>query len=86
MRIREKEGLYHHIQHTLQQQIQHHQIPDESRYEAGYLQNTLAILITDGYDFYLFDDIFKETEYLLPRKFKSDNNKKPTLKVGFSYP
>ena len=47
----------------------------------GYLQNTLAILITDGYDFYLFDDIFKETEYLLPRKFKSDNNKKPTLKI-----
>lgn len=47
----------------------------------GYLQNTLAILITDGYDFYLFDDIFKETEYLLPRRFKSSNNKKPTLKI-----
>lgn len=47
----------------------------------GYLQNDLAILITDGYDFYIFDDIFKETEYQLPRKYKSSLNKNPTLKI-----
>lgn len=47
----------------------------------GYLQNTLAIFATDGYDFYIFDDFLKETEYLLPRKFKSINNKRPALKV-----
>jgi hypothetical protein len=47
----------------------------------GYLQNDLAILITDGYDFYIFDDILKETEYKLPKKYKSNLNKKPMLKV-----
>ena len=38
-------------------------------------------MITDGYDFYVFDDIFKETQYLLPFRFKSNINKRPTLKV-----
>ena len=47
----------------------------------GYLQNNLAIFATDGYDFYIFDDLLKETKYLLPRKFKSPNNKRPALKV-----
>ena len=40
-----------------------------------------AILLTDGYDFYLFDDFLKATEYRLPFKFKSSNNPRPTLKV-----
>lgn len=47
----------------------------------GYLQNDLAILITDGYDFYIFDDIFKETLYCLPLRYRSSLNKKPMLKV-----
>ena len=47
----------------------------------GYLQNNLAIFATDGYVFYLFDDLLKETSYLLPRKFKGPNNKRPALKV-----
>lgn len=47
----------------------------------GYLQNTLAIFATDGYDFYIFDDLLKETEYLLPRRFKSKNNKRPAIKI-----
>lgn len=47
----------------------------------GYLQNNLAIFATDGYDFYIFDDLLKETKYLLPRKFKSPNNKRPALKI-----
>lgn len=47
----------------------------------GYLQNSLAIFATDGYDFYIFDDLLKETEYLLPRKFKAKNNPRPALKI-----
>lgn len=47
----------------------------------GYLQNSLAIFATDGYSFYIFDDLLKETKYLLPRKFKGPNNKRPALKV-----
>ena len=47
----------------------------------GYLQNNLAIFATDGYVFYLFDDLLKETSYLLPKKFKGPNNKRPALKV-----
>ncbi len=47
----------------------------------GYLQNNLAIFATDGYDFYIFDDLLKETKYLLPRKFKAPNNKRPALKI-----
>jgi hypothetical protein len=47
----------------------------------GYLQNNLAIFATDGYDFYIFDDLLKETKYLLPKKFKAPNNKRPALKV-----
>ena len=47
----------------------------------GYLQNSLAIFATDGYTFYIFDDLLKETKYLLPRKFKGPNNKRPALKV-----
>ena len=47
----------------------------------GYLQNNLAIFATDGYVFYIFDDLLKETKYLLPKKFKAPNNKRPALKV-----
>jgi hypothetical protein len=47
----------------------------------GYLQNNLAIIASDGYDFYIFDDLLKETKYLLPSKFKSPNNKRPALKI-----
>ena len=47
----------------------------------GYLQNNLAIFASDGYLFYLFDDLMKETRYLLPGKFKGPNNKRPALKV-----
>lgn len=47
----------------------------------GYLQNDLAIIIADKYDFYIFDDFLKETKYLLPNKFKSNINKQPALKV-----
>ena len=47
----------------------------------GYLQNDLAILITDGYEFYIFDDFLKETIYELPRKYKSSLNKHPMLKT-----
>lgn len=47
----------------------------------GYLQNNLAIFATDGYDFYIFDDLLKETKYLLPKKFKAPNNKRPALKI-----
>lgn len=49
--------------------------------KSGWLQNHLCILITDGYDFYIFDDFLKETAYALPRKFKAPDNKKPVLKV-----
>lgn len=47
----------------------------------GYLQNNLAIFATDGYDFYIFDDLLKETRYLLPSNFKGPNNKRPALKI-----
>ena len=47
----------------------------------GYLQNNLVIFATDGYDFYIFDDLLKETKYLLPNKFKAPNNKRPALKI-----
>lgn len=47
----------------------------------GYLQNWLAIILTNGKDFYIFDDFFEETEYVLPRNFKSANNKRPVLKI-----
>ena len=47
----------------------------------GYLQNSLAIFATDGYSFYIFDDLLKETKYLLPSKFKGPDNKRPALKV-----
>ncbi len=47
----------------------------------GYLQNNLLLIVTDGYDFYLFDDLLKETKYLLPNKFKAPNNKRPALKI-----
>lgn len=47
----------------------------------GYLQNLLAIIATNGKEFYIFDDLFEETEYPLNRKFKSVNNKRPVLKI-----
>ena len=47
----------------------------------GYLQSNLAIFATDGYDFYIFDDLLKETRYLLPSNFKGPNNKRPALKI-----
>lgn len=47
----------------------------------GYLQNNLALFITDGYKFFIFDDFLTETSYRLPRKFKCPNNKRPMLKI-----
>ena len=31
----------------------------------GYLQNKYCIMLTDGYDFYIFDDMLKETESII---------------------
>lgn len=47
----------------------------------GYLRKNLCIFFTDGYDFYIFDDLLKETPYPLPKKFSSSKNKKPYLKI-----
>ena len=47
----------------------------------GYLQNTLAIFASDGYEFYIFDDLMKETMYRLPFRFSCPINKRPCLKI-----
>jgi len=49
--------------------------------KKSYLQNNLVLLISNGTDFYLFDDIFEATKYRLPRKFKSEKNRTPVLKI-----
>lgn len=49
--------------------------------KKSYLQNNLVILISNGIDFYIFDDIFEATKFRLPRKFKSEKNKTPVLKI-----
>lgn len=47
----------------------------------GFLQNKICIIVTDGYEFYIFDDMLKETEYPLPKVFRTPKNKYPVLKV-----
>lgn len=41
----------------------------------------ICIFFTNGYEFYICDDLLKETVYPLPKKFSSSINKYPYLKV-----
>lgn len=49
--------------------------------KSGFLQNNLAVLMTDGYEFFIFDDKLKNTFHELPRCFRTHDNKHPVLKV-----
>lgn len=45
----------------------------------------LCHLFSDGYEFYLFSDFLKETDYFLPKFFRSKDVEMPILKVFDDY-
>lgn len=47
----------------------------------GENENRLCYLFSDGYEFYLFDDFLTDTEFELPKEFKTTFVNKPILKV-----
>ena len=49
--------------------------------KRGKLHNNFVLIFSDGYEFYIFDDLLMETDYNLPKKFCSKNVKRPVLKV-----